>query len=80
MLAGGKGKTNNYNVIFWWPTEGDRRDFAMHGRVGTWLSQNGKVLDKKGAPECCRLVAEEFPELASVEVADHQNRMARFTR
>lgn len=80
MLAGGKGKTNNFNVTYYWPTEGDHRDFAVHGKVGTWLSQNARVLDKKSATQCARLLADEFPQLASVDVADHHGRLARFSR
>lgn len=78
--SGGKAKTSNYTITFWWPPEGDSRDFAYHSKVGTWIGQNARVLDKKSAPECVKLVAEQFPEVKAIEVCDHQNRMARMSR
>jgi hypothetical protein len=79
MLAGGRGRTNNWTFTFYWPTEGDRQDFAFRGRVGKWLGENARVLDKKSATECVKQVAAEFPELSSVEAADHHDRLARVT-
>lgn len=80
MLAGGQAKTSNHKVTFWWPTEGDRRDFALFGRVGTWIGQNARVLDKKSAVECVQLVLEQFPEVTAVESMDFAGRMGRGVR
>jgi len=80
MLAGGETKTMNHRLSCYWPTEGERRDFAMYGRVGTWVSQNAKVLDKRAVTECVRLVAEQFPELTLVDARDHQGRLARWAK
>lgn len=80
MLAGGTAKTSNHKIIYWWPTEGDRRDFALFGRVGTWVSQNQRVLDKKSSVDCVQLVLEQFPELSAVEVQDFAGRLARSIR
>lgn len=80
MLAGGETKTMNHRLSCYWPTEGERRDFAMYGRVGTWVSQNAKVLDKRAVSECVRLVAEQFPELTLVDARDHQGRLARWAK
>jgi hypothetical protein len=80
MLAGSQSKTMNHKVNAFWPTVGDRRDFAMYGRVGTWIGQNAKVLDKQPVTECAKLVAEQFPELTLVEVSDHTGRMARWSK
>lgn len=80
MLAGGQSKTMNHKFSCYWPTEGERRDFSMYGKVGAWVGQNAKVLDKKAVTECARLVAEQFPELSIVEVSDHAGRMARWKK
>jgi len=80
MLAGNECKTTSHRFFCYWPTEGDRRDFSVYGRVGTWVSQNAKVLDKKSVCDCVRLLAEQFPELALVEARDHHGRLARWTK
>ena len=80
MLAGGQSKTSNHTVNYYWPTEGDCRDFAMYGRVGTWLGQNAKVLDKKSIVACVQLLTEQFPELALVEARDFAGRAARWSK
>lgn len=80
MLSGGDTKTMNHKFSCYWPTEGERRDFAMYGRLGTWVSQNQKVLDKKPVTECVRLMAEQFPELTHVDGRDHQGRLARWVK
>lgn len=78
LTSGGTTKTQNYRMAYWWPTEGEPRDFAMFTAVGQWVVQNMKVLDKKPAPEVCKLVAEQFPKLADVEVTHKRGPMARW--
>jgi hypothetical protein len=80
MLAGSESKTMNHRFSCYWPTEGDRRDFAAAGRVGTWIGANSKVLDKKPVTDCVRLVAEQFPDLTLVEARDHHGRLARWSK
>jgi hypothetical protein len=80
MLAGGEAKTTNHRFHFWWPTEGDRRDFAHYGKVGKWVGENARVLDKKSAVDCARLLAEQFAELQQIEVRDFAGRAARWQR
>ena len=77
MLAGCLCKTQNYTIEAYWPTLGDRRDFAMYCDVGQWIGKNSKVLDKKTAIECLRLIREQFTDLQHVEIKDHQGRLAR---
>jgi hypothetical protein len=80
MLAGGQSKTSNHKITFWWPTEGDRRDFALFSKVGTWIGQNTRVLDKKSVVDVIQLVLEQFPELSAAEAQDFAGRMARSVR
>lgn len=80
MLAGGQSRTTNHTFDFWWPTEGDKRDFAYYGKVGTWVGQNSKVLDKKPVIACVQLLVEQHPELSLVEARDFAGRAARWSR
>jgi hypothetical protein len=77
MLAGCQCKTQNYTVHAYWPTLGDRRDFSMYCEVGQWIGKNAKVLDKKSAVDCLRLIREQFTDLQLVDVKDSQGRLAR---
>lgn len=79
MLAGATAKTNNHKFAYYWHTEGDRRDFAMFGKVGSWVGQNAKVLDKKTAVEAVKLLADQFPELVSIDCTGFDGRLARWT-
>lgn len=76
MLAGSQCKTMNYTLNCYWPTEGDRRDFALYSKVGSWIGQQAKVLDKKGITATVKLIAEQFPEVVYIEGRDHQGRLA----
>jgi hypothetical protein len=80
MLAGGESKTTNHKFYYWWPTEGDRRDFACYGRVGKWVGENSRVLDKKPIVDCVRLLSEQFPELSLIEARDFAGRAARWAK
>lgn len=80
MLAGSESKTMNHAFACYWPTEGERRDFATYSRIGTWVSQNARVLDKKPVCDCVRLLAEQFPDVALICGRDHQGRMARLSK
>jgi hypothetical protein len=77
MLAGGSSKTNNHQFSYYWPTLGDRRDFAMYGKVGTWVGKNARTLDRKSCVDCLKIVMDEFPELDSLEIKDFSGRCAR---
>lgn len=80
MKAGDTAKTLAYRIDFWWPTEGTNRDMQLGGKVGAWVAQNGKVLDKKRATEVASLVAEQFPFLTDIEARHIQLQYARITK
>jgi hypothetical protein len=52
----------------------------MWSRIGVWISQNEKVLNKRTQDEVCRLVSEQFPELVEVESKDYSGRLARWRK
>ena len=75
MLVGTVCKTTNHTLHAYWPTEGDRRDFATFSKVGSWVGQQAKVLDKKPVAESVKLLAEQFPFLERIEARDNQGRL-----
>jgi len=77
ILAGDRVKTLSYTFEFWWPSQGDNYDMKYGGRVGAWIAQNTKVLDKKRAVEVVKLVKEQFPELTQVDAMHVQLQWAR---
>jgi hypothetical protein len=80
MLAGDSAKTTSYRFEYYWPTAGDGQDMKIGGRVGTWIGQNCKVLDKKRATEVVKLIAEHFPELTVIDARHVQLQYARYTK
>lgn len=80
MQAGDTTKTQNFKIDYWWPTFGAVRDTQVGGRVGTWIGQNAKVLDRKRATEVVQLVAEQFPDLTAVEARHVQLQSARIVK
>lgn len=76
MLAGNQCKTNVHTLQCYWHTEGDKRDFATSSKVGRWIGQQAKVLDKKLVTEAVKLVADEFPLLQRIEGRDSHGRLA----
>lgn len=80
MTSGGYWKTTNSQITAIWPTLGDSRDFGMWSRVGVWIAQNEKVLNKKPQDVVCKLVSEQFPDLTEVESRDYAGRLARWRK
>jgi hypothetical protein len=80
MSAGGYWKTNNHTITAYWPDQGQSRNFSTWGSVGTWVSQNEKVLNKKSETQVCQLVAEQFPSVELVECRDFSGRAARLAK
>ena len=80
MLAGDSAKTMNYKLEYYWPTAGDSQDMKIGGKVGTWIGQNAKVLDKKRATEVAKLISEQFPELTVIDARHVQLQHARIQK
>ncbi len=77
LWTGGTAKTMNYRFVFYFPEEGSR-DFSRNAEVGTWVGKNAKVLDKKSATDCCKLIADEFPWLLWIDAIHHNGPVARW--
>lgn len=80
MEAGTYVKTQQHQITAYWPTQGGTRDFSTAGRIGTWVSSNEKVLNKKSQCELVQLLADQFPELSLVETRDFSGRAARWAK
>lgn len=80
MSAGGYWKTTNHQITVYWPDQGQQRNFNTWGQVGTWISQNEKVLNKKPETGVAQLVMEQFPFVELVECRDFSGRAARMTK
>lgn len=79
MNAGAYFKGNNFQVTAYWPTSGSR-DFGYWSAVGSWVSKNEKVLNRKALTDICKLVSEQFPEVNIVECKDFAGRCARWEK
>lgn len=77
MLTGDHVKTSNYTIEFWWPSGDTGFDMRQFGKVGTWIAQNQRVLDKKPATDVVKLIREQFPELTDITAKHVQLRWAR---
>ena len=77
MLAGDRVKTMSYTLEYWWPSQGTNFDASYGGKVGAWIAQNQKVLDKKRAIEVAKLIKEQFPDLAQIDAKHVQLQWAR---
>jgi hypothetical protein len=80
MEAGTHVKTTQHQIAAYWPTLGGSRDFAMAGKIGTWVSSNEKVLNKKSQCELVKLLSDQFPELTLLETKDFAGRAARWAK
>ena len=80
MEAGTHIKTTQHQIAAYWPTQGHARDFSTAGRIGTWVSSNEKVLNKKNQCELVKLLSDQFPELTLLETKDFAGRAARWAK
>jgi hypothetical protein len=79
LMIGGQTKTDTHVVTYWWPSEGDNRDFRNGSDVGVWLGKQ-RALNKKSEADVCKAVMEQFPFLTQCESRDTWGKMARVTR
>ena len=77
MLAGDRVKTMSYTFEYWWPSHGTNYDMKYGGKVGAWIAQNQKVLDKRRATEAVQLIKEQFPDLSQIDAMHVQLQWAR---
>lgn len=78
--AGALVKTTQHQIAAYWPTMGHTRDFTMAGKIGTWVSSNEKVLNRKNQCELVQLLADQFPDLTLIDTRDFSGRAGRWAK
>ena len=68
QLGGSVCRTSKYEVMTYWPTLGDAGDFRQSSKIGQFVAQNERGLEKKKPPAIAKAILEEFPQLAEVIV------------
>jgi hypothetical protein len=81
MITGTMLRTASYTFLLYWEPMGANSDLNMGGRVGRWLGQNEKSIDKlKCGMDAIKLLAEQFPSLTLVEARHSNGLLARYQK
>jgi len=81
MLTGTMLRTNSYTFLLYWEPAGASTDLNMGGRLGKWLSQNERAIDKhKVGMDAIKLLVEQFPTLTLIEARHSNGLLARWER
>jgi hypothetical protein len=81
MMTGTLLRTSSYTFLIYWEPAGATTDLNMGGRLGRWLSQNEKSIDKlKVGMDAIKLLTEQFPALTLVEARHSNGLLARYQR
>jgi hypothetical protein len=81
MMTGTLLRTSSYTFLLYWEPAGATTDLNMGGRLGRWISQNEKSIDKlKVGMDAIKLLTEQFPALTLVEARHSNGLLARYQR
>ena len=81
MTTGTLIRTASYTFLLYWEPAGANYDLNMGGRLGRWLSQNEKAIDKlKVGMDAIKLLTEQFPTLTLVEARHSNGLLARYQK
>ena len=81
MLTGTILRTTSYTFSIYWEPLGSSTDLNMGGRLGRWVGQNERAIDKlKSGMDAIRLLNEQFPALALVEARHSNGLLARYQK
>jgi hypothetical protein len=81
MLTGTLLRTSSYTFLFYWEPMGKNTDINMGGKLGRWVIQNEKAIDKlKCGMDAIRLLTEQFPNLTLVEARHSNGLLARYQK
>jgi hypothetical protein len=81
MMTGTLLRTASYTFLLYWEPSGPASDLNMGGRLGRWLSQNEKAIDKlKVGMDAIKLLTEQFPTLTLVESRHSNGLLARWQK
>jgi hypothetical protein len=81
MNTGTMLRTASYTFLIYWEPAGATTDLNMGGRLGRWVRQNEKAIDKlKCGMDAIRLLTEQFPALTLVEARHSNGLLARYQK
>jgi len=81
MITGTLLRTASYTFLLYWEPDGPASDLNMGGRLGRWISQNEKAIDKlKVGMDAIKLLTEQFPGLTLVEARHSNGLLARYQK
>ena len=81
MNTGTMLRTSSYTFLIYWEPAGSTTDLNMGGRLGRWVSQNEKAIDKlKVGMDAIKLLTEQFPTLTLVESRHSNGLLARWQK
>jgi hypothetical protein len=79
MLTGTMLRTSSYTFLIYWKPLGSNTDLNMGGRLGRWVNQNERSIDKQRiAMDAIKLLVEQFPSLSLVEARHSNGLIARW--
>jgi hypothetical protein len=81
MNTGTLLRTASYTFLIYWEPAGATTDLNMGGRLGRWVRQNEKAIDKlKVGMDAIKLLTEQFPALTLVEAKHSNGLLARYQK
>jgi hypothetical protein len=81
MTTGTLLRTASYTFLLYWEPAGPTTDLNFGGRLGRWISQNEKAIDKlKCGMDAIKLLTEQFPALTLVEARHSNGLLARYQK
>ena len=81
MITGTLLRTSSYTFLLYWEPAGPTSDLNMGGRLGRWVVQNEKAIDKlKCGMDAIKLLAEQFPNLTLIESRHSNGLLARYQK
>lgn len=77
LLTGGTARTTNLQIEYCWECGPESANRILDRNIATWIAKNEKVLNKALPDKAVKILMEEFPDIACVEIKDYAHRMAK---
>lgn len=79
-MIGYQIRTVNHTIDYYWPLSSKAKDDAFSRSVALWIDKNERTLNKAQPIDCCRLLAEQFPDLALIEIRHAHGWLGRWAK
>lgn len=80
MLTGTMLRTTSYTFNMYWEPAGSTTDLNLGGRLGKWVSQSERAIDKQRPMDAIKLASEQFPQLVLIEARHSNGLLARWAK